>query len=252
MQHLTGVELVEQAGQLGICETHRIGNLGEIGRDMIAGSIDLVAPDGERRDLAEEGRVETCAHTQCLQVAGARGLEVYQSARVSSGDPVDAEFVRAGMQAELVGSQRPGNRCVPGEIALEFRQIPDVVHPLLEPADVARRQADPTHAQSAQFSHDKHVFSMRRGGGRFIDGDLELETPVALGAALARGIQVPVHHRHVRHCPAILDRSPNQRLLIEHQRAIFQIDTLAHIGRAQICSGGSQAHSLTCHRSEPG
>src|SRR5829696_8135313 len=105
---------------------------------------------------------------------------------------VDAELVRPGVQAQLVGTEVPGDGSVDAEVALEFPDISYVVDPLLEAPDVARREAHPFDAQSSQFT--RYIDVLRVGGRRcsLIDRDLYLK-----GALSGGSLQVTVHARNV-------------------------------------------------------
>ena len=58
MQRLPGVELLQQARQVGVGQRLRAGDVGEAGRDVVAGFVGLIAVDGERQDLPEERGVK--------------------------------------------------------------------------------------------------------------------------------------------------------------------------------------------------
>ena len=138
---------------------------------------------------------------------------------------------------------------VPGEIRLERVQIPDVIHAFLEAPDVARGQADPLHAQPPQLPRDEQVLGVGGGGVGLVDGDFELEgttddgrrTTAAIVGRRSSVVQVPVHRRHVRHGAAIFDRRPQQRCVVVGDGAVFDLDALADVGRAQSDGAGFQS-----------
>ncbi len=142
------------------------------------------------------------------------------AARRGAGQAIDAELVRAGVQAELVGPQGARHGGVPGQVDRQGVQVADVIHALLEAPHEARRQADPLHAQPAQLAG--HVNMLGVGGGRFglVHRDLQLE-----GDALA--FQVAVQAGHVRHGRSILDGGAQHLLALEGQPEIIQVELLA-------------------------
>ena len=92
----------------------------QLGRDVIARLVRVVALAREGVDLAEERGVERGHGAQRLEVARARGLEVDEPLREARGDRVDAELVRARVQAQLVRPEVPRDRGVGGDVLLEL------------------------------------------------------------------------------------------------------------------------------------
>ena len=145
---------------------------------------------------------------------------------------VDAELVGAGVQAELVGAQRTGDGGVAGQVGAQRVQVADVVDALLEAADVARRQADPAHAQPPQLGDDVEVLQVRGRRLRLVHRHLHLPRAVAVDAG-----QVAVHAHGVGHGAAVLGRARSQRLLVEGQRHAVRRRSVRPSKRARRSAG---------------
>ena len=80
VQHLAGIRLVQQARQIGIRNVARRGGILQASRDVVAdaGLREYVAGIGVQ--LAEEIWVDRRQCPKRLDIAGARGLEMHQSA----------------------------------------------------------------------------------------------------------------------------------------------------------------------------
>src|SRR5690606_19737582 len=114
--------------------------------------------------FAEQRDIVHGDHAEGFQPACPGGFQVDVLAGVLVDDRVDAEFVRAGVDAQFVRPQFAGDFRVGGEVLLEYSQVTDVIHAFLKTADKSRGQALKVYVQPLQFRGDKIVF--RRAGGR--------------------------------------------------------------------------------------
>ena len=86
------------------------------------------------------------------------------------------------MQAQLVGAEQLGDRRVVAERALQGGDVPLVVDPLLEVADVAGGQADQLHPPADALVGDDVMLGQ---GGRLLGlVDAQLDLVVAAGRSL--------------------------------------------------------------------
>ena len=115
---------------------------------MVRGPIRVPLLQRQAQDLAKEVRIHLGDGPQSFQVAGAGRFQMDQVARMAGKDRIHTEFVRAGVDAELVWPQETGNCGMFGHLRIKGIQIADIVHPLFETAHVAWRQTDPPHPQS--------------------------------------------------------------------------------------------------------
>src|SRR5262245_79839 len=99
VQNLARVEIVEQRHEFVIGQAPRLRRFVDLGGDVIARAVNRVALARESGYLAEEFRVDLCDGSQGLEVARACGLEMNQFAGQPRSDRIDAELVRAGMEA---------------------------------------------------------------------------------------------------------------------------------------------------------
>ena len=109
VEDLPGVEVLEQRREIGIrhASGFRCGRHGR--RHVVARPVLLVPTARERVDGSEQVRRHARDGPQRLEVTRARGLQVNQAAGVAGGDLVEAELVRAGVQADLVRPEHAGN-----------------------------------------------------------------------------------------------------------------------------------------------
>src|SRR5260221_8350635 len=110
---------------------------------MVGGLVLPIVLTSERQNRVEQRGIVARHYPQGLDITGASCLEVYHAARGMRDQRVYRELVGAGMQAELVGTQRTGDLRVPVQILGQRVGIADVVNALLEAPHVAGRQADP-------------------------------------------------------------------------------------------------------------
>ena len=73
------------------------------GRHMVAGAVHRVALDRQGHDLAKQIGIGHGCGAKRFEVARAGRFEVHQAAGVPGCNRIDAELVRSGMQAQLVG-----------------------------------------------------------------------------------------------------------------------------------------------------
>ena len=206
MQKLPPVKGVQNGGQLVISQAVGIGEAMRVGGYMIGGFIDRVPFLGENNDLPEEGGIDGGNGPQGLQVAGASGLQVYQITGHSGDDGVDAELVRAGVNAELVGSQGPDDGHVPDQVGLEQVQVAYIVHSLLKPSHVAWSQAYPSHAQPLQLAGHEEMLLRRGRRLRLIHRHFQLE--ILSGCLVVHPLdQVTIHNHRMSHRSTILGHS---------------------------------------------
>ena len=69
----------------------------------------------------EEIHVDCCDTSQGFKITRPGGFEMYQAAGLAHGGRVDAEFVRAGVQAEFVWAKVTGDSSMPGQVGFEGR-----------------------------------------------------------------------------------------------------------------------------------
>src|SRR5215471_3606082 len=106
VQNLARVEIVEQRREPVVGQARRVGRFGDLGGDVVAGPVNRVAFARESGYFAEEFRIDLRDGSQGFEVTRARGLEVNQFPRQPRGYRIDAEFIGAGMQAELIRPER--------------------------------------------------------------------------------------------------------------------------------------------------
>src|SRR5687768_2864856 len=82
--------------------------------------------------FAEAAGIERSHQAQSLQVAGAGRFNMNPTIGKPRDDRIDAELVRASMDAELVVVEVLHDRDVPGQLRLELADVAHVVDTFLE------------------------------------------------------------------------------------------------------------------------
>ncbi len=155
VQDFAGVEIIQQQwqvlilGQTIFSDGETGSNLVDFCRDVITGFVDGVALERIKINLAEEFNINSGDGAQGLEVAGAGGLEMRLFSRKPGRDWINAEFVRAGVQAKLISAEAAGDRRVTGEIRFEFFKAADIIDAFFETPNIARRKADPNPRRAA-------------------------------------------------------------------------------------------------------
>ena len=119
----------------------------------------------------------TSHHSERLDPAGARGLQMADPTRRLGEQRIDGELVGTGVQGQLVGAERPSDLGVPVEVLGQRVQGADVFDPLLELPDPSRREAHKFDAETLQLAHDDDVLDRRGRLLGLVDGELELMRP---------------------------------------------------------------------------
>src|SRR5512136_1762441 len=102
---------------------------------MVRGAVHGIALYRKAEDVPEQSGIASGNGSERLKIAGAGRLRVDQVPRKPGGNGIDPEFIGTGVDAQLV---RPVGLChshMLGKCALEWFQVSDVIHSLLEGAD---------------------------------------------------------------------------------------------------------------------
>ena len=91
------------------------------------------------------------------------------------------------------------------EVAAEGGRVSDVIHPLLEGADVSRGKAYPNNSKALQFAGNVHMLNECCGAFGFVHAHLELKGPAVHGLE-----QMTVEAPGVDNGFPILDRGPQE------------------------------------------
>jgi hypothetical protein len=82
---------------------------------------------------------------------------MHQAAGLAVDNAIDSEFIRAGVDAELVPVEMAHNSYMFAQFGLKFGQITHVVNALLKLADKAGRQTHDRHAAAQEFIGNQEV-----------------------------------------------------------------------------------------------
>ena len=178
MQHLAGVFLVQEPGELLIGNLARVGNARRIRRKMVGGPVLGETLERKPDDPAEQVRGKAGRYLQGHEVARARGLHVPHPLPLPGKHRIQAELVRAGVEADPIWPDHLGDGHMSAEVASEHLQAPPVIHRLLHGPAKPGGEAGKLHPPLLQLFY--HEVVLDRGGGTFrlIQRKLKIKSPL--------------------------------------------------------------------------
>ena len=151
------------------------GRIVERCRDVVGCLVRFVTRPREIDELTKECGIVAGRHPQGFQIRGAGRFHVPTALRGAGQGGVHRELVRSGVQTQLVGAKRLGDRGVLCEGCFQGHEVPFVINPFFKVSDQPRREAHQPHPALQALLGDDVVFGQGGRLGGFVDREFDFE-----------------------------------------------------------------------------